>query len=301
MRIIMIQPILRISLLIAVTLVFPLINSAKAAPATPSLDWLSGHWCAEQDTNTIEELWLPPHGGVSVGLGRTLDSERTTGFEYFRIVDLDGVQSFVAQPGGNLPTTFRRTDGGENWIRFENPDHDFPQRIEYHRAGETLHAEVSGPGENGKELLIGFDYFSCGSQAQTNPDADSIRSARAESNQAIARHDVEAIVSSFDVEYVITISTGDILPGREPQAESWSQHFAEFSDVLYIRTPSGITISEAYPLAIENGTWVGTMTTENGAFEKGGQYTASWRKVNGAWKIYSELYVALYCNGVDCP
>ena len=100
-------------------------------------------------------------------------------------------------------------------------------------------------------------------------DADAIRSVRAESNQAIARHDVEAIVSSLYKEYVITVSTGDILPGREPQAGSWSQHFDEFPDVVYVRTPSNVTVSQAYPLAIENGTWVGTMTTQNGALEKG--------------------------------
>ena len=131
-------------------------------------------------------------------------------------------------------------------------------------------------------------------------DADAIRCVRAESNQAIARHDVEAIVSSLYQEYVITVSTGDILPGREPQAESWSQHFDEFPDVVYVRTPSNVTVSQAYPLAIENGTWVGTMTTQNGALEKGGQYTASWRKADGVWKIYSELFVGLYCHGKDC-
>ncbi len=50
------------------------------------------------------------------------------------------------------------------------------------------------------------------------------------------------------------------------------------------------------PLAIENGTWVGTMTTPNGGLERGGQYTAAWRKTDGAWKIYSELFVVLYVN-----
>ncbi len=225
---------------------------------------------------------------------------RTTGFEYFRIADVDGVQSFIAQPGGRPPTAFKRTGGGENWIRFENPDHDFPQRIEYRREGNGLHAEVAGPGANGKETVINFDSVPCGSKAGVNVDTDAIRSVRAGSNQAIARHDVEAIVSSLDQEYVITMSTGDILPGREPQAESWSQHFAQFPDVVYVRTPSNVTISEAYPLAIENGTWLGTMTTQNGALEKGGQYTASWRKADGAWKIYSELFVGLYCHGEDC-
>lgn len=73
-----------------------------------------------------------------------------------------GVQMYIAQPGGRPPTSFKRTAGGEHWVRFENPDHDFPQRIEYRRQGDVLHAEVAGPGDNGEEAVIGFDYSPCG-------------------------------------------------------------------------------------------------------------------------------------------
>jgi len=150
-----------ISLLIATSLAASLIGSANSAAANPSLDWIAGHWCADLGVDTVEELWLPPHGGVAVGLGRTRTSDRTTGFEYFRIVDLDGAQSYIAQPGGRPPTSFTRTAGGERWIRFENPDHDFPQRIEYRREGDALHAKVAGPGENGEDAVISFDYSPC--------------------------------------------------------------------------------------------------------------------------------------------
>lgn len=135
-----------------------------AAPNQP-LDWIAGHWCVDLGEDTVEELWLPPHGGVLVGLGRTLTSERTSGFEYLRIVDLNGMQSYIAQPGGRPPTAFRRTAGGENWVRFENPDHDFPRRVEYRREGQALHAEIAGPGENGKDLVIAYDYSRCQPQA----------------------------------------------------------------------------------------------------------------------------------------
>jgi len=150
-----------VSLFITATLSSPLIGSAKAATTNPSLDWIAGHWCADLGGDTVEEIWLPPHGGVAVGLARTLTSDRTTGFEYFRIADLDGAQSFIAQPGGRPPTSFKRTAGGEHWIRFENPDHDFPQRIEYRREGDELNAEVAGPGENGEEAVISFIYSPC--------------------------------------------------------------------------------------------------------------------------------------------
>ena len=140
-----------------------LIGSAPAAALNPSLDWIAGHWCVDRGEDSVEELWLPPHGGVVVGLGRTRTTDRTTRFEYLRIVDRDGAQSYIAQPGGRPPTAFRRTAGGLRWVRFENPDHDFPQRIEYRRKGDALRAEVSGPGKNGKEVVITVNYSRCGS------------------------------------------------------------------------------------------------------------------------------------------
>ena len=131
-------------------------------------------------------------------------------------------------------------------------------------------------------------------------DAEAIRLLRAQSNEAIARHDADALRAYLAEDFVITISTGAIERSREEHGKSFAAHFEEHPDVVYVRTPSEITLSEAYPLAIEHGTWVGSRTTENGKLENGGQYTAAWRKTDGIWRIYSELFVGLYCSGVDC-
>jgi ketosteroid isomerase-like protein len=138
------------------------------------------------------------------------------------------------------------------------------------------------------------------SAARADDDAGTIRILRDQSNEAIARHDAQAIGSFLSDDYVITISTGAIERSREEHVKSFAQHFEEYPDVLYVRTPSLITISEAYPLALEQGTWVGTRTTTNGKLKSGGQYAAAWRKTDQGWKIHSELFVALYCRGADC-
>jgi len=138
---------------------------AAAVPSAASLDWMAGHWCTEGGAHTVEELWLPPHGGVAIGIGRTRTAEATAAFEYLRILEVDGALSYVAQPGGRPPVVFRHADGGERWIRFENPDHDFPTRIEYRREGDALHAEIAGPGEDGEEQVVRFDYARCESAA----------------------------------------------------------------------------------------------------------------------------------------
>jgi len=139
-----------------------------------------------------------------------------------------------------------------------------------------------------------------GTTAWAADDVETIRTARMESNAAIARHDVDALQSVLDEDFVITISTGDIERSREEHGKSFALHFEQYPDVVYVRTPTEITLSKAYPLAIEHGTWTGSRKSENGVLEHGGQYTAAWRKSDGVWRIYSELFVGLYCSGTDC-
>jgi len=146
--------------LMAVILAPPVMGESNATTAPP-LDWMAGNWCADSGGTAVEEVWLPPRGGVLVGLGRTYTPDRTVGFEFLRIAEVEGVQIYIAQPGGQPPTNFARTAGGENWVRFENPQHDFPQRIEYRRDGGNLHAEVGGPGNNGVEAVIRVEYRAC--------------------------------------------------------------------------------------------------------------------------------------------
>lgn len=149
-------------------------------------------------------------------------------------------------------------------------------------------------------VVVGAIVMSGAQGADPESDKVTIRSMRLQSNEAIARHDAAAVGSFLADDYVITISTGAIERSRKEHVDSFAAHFSQFPDVVYVRTPTTIRISDSYPLAIEHGTWVGSRTTTNGKLESGGEYTAAWRKTDGAWKIYSELFVALYCRGADC-
>jgi ketosteroid isomerase-like protein len=135
-------------------------------------------------------------------------------------------------------------------------------------------------------------------------DAESgkqaIRSMRMQSNEAIARHDTDSLKSFLTDDYVITIGAGMIQHSRDEHARSFASHFSQYPDVVYVRTPTEISISKSYPLAIEEGTWVGSRTAENGKLENGGKYTAAWKKTSDGWRIYSELFVTIYCRGKDC-
>lgn len=138
---------------------------AAAVPTQASagnLTWLSGRWCGGAGSERVEEIWLEPNGEHLLGVSRTTKDGQLASFEFLRIGPGDRVPTYFAQPGGRPPTAFAHTDGGDAWVRFENPAHDFPQRIEYRRDGDRLRAEIAGPGDDGKELVIGFDYTRCG-------------------------------------------------------------------------------------------------------------------------------------------
>jgi hypothetical protein len=138
--------------------------AARAEPGaqTPNrdFDWIAGHWCGERNGSHIEEQWLAARGGVLLGLSRTVKGDKTLSFEFMRI-EIGAETRFVAQPQGNPPTPFKLTASGPGWARFENPAHDFPNRVEYRRTANGLHAEIAGPDKDGKAAIIPFEYAVC--------------------------------------------------------------------------------------------------------------------------------------------
>lgn len=135
---------------------------APAAAGASELAFMAGQWCRGDDHDGVQESWFTPLGGESVGMGRTLAGGQQVAFEYLRIARVDGVTTYFAQPGGREAVTFTRTDGGEGWVRFENPAHDFPQAIAYRRAGAGLTATISGPGPGGETSSMSIEYRPCG-------------------------------------------------------------------------------------------------------------------------------------------
>lgn len=136
--------------------------------------------------------------------------------------------------------------------------------------------------------------------SQAAPDEAQIRQARAESNRAIARHDVSAILARLTDEYQSSVSNGAFMQSRTEMGNAFAARFAESRDALYVRTPESVVVSTAGPVAAEFGSWTGSWTTPGGPFRTGGRYAAYWRKVAGRWLIHSELFVPLFCEGAGC-
>ncbi len=139
----------------------PFIVNASAGDTAALPHWMAGDWCNDSENSRSVERWMAPDGELMLGLSRTVADGRKTQFEYMRITLVDGVPTFIAQPNGVPPTAFKRVDGGSDWIRFEQPAHDFPQRVEYRRIGNALHAEIAGPGNDGQTMTIEFEFTTC--------------------------------------------------------------------------------------------------------------------------------------------
>lgn len=99
-----------------------------------NLAWLAGAWVGTRGTtgSSIEERWSPPLGGAMLAVSRTVNAAgKMVGFEYLRIVERDGGLVYLAQPAGNKATEFVLSELTAKRAVFENPRHDYPQRIMY--------------------------------------------------------------------------------------------------------------------------------------------------------------------------
>jgi hypothetical protein len=137
--------------------------SCTAAPAVPlqadgleALAWLAGCWERRQPGGLLEEQWMRPAGGMLVGMSRTVRDGRAVGWEFMRIVEREGAIVYIATPSGQATAEFTlRAPVGAGAI-FENPAHDFPQRIIYERgSADSLWARIEGD-RGGERRTIEF-------------------------------------------------------------------------------------------------------------------------------------------------
>jgi hypothetical protein len=119
--------------------------------------WLSGCWELRAGARVTIEMWMPPGGGAMLGASRTSVGGNVREFEFLRLRTDGTTLVYVAQPSGQKETEFRGTHASDTLLAFENPAHDFPQRIMYRRRGaDSVVARIEGPGRDGATRGIDF-------------------------------------------------------------------------------------------------------------------------------------------------
>jgi len=121
-----------------------------------SFDWLLGEWQRSNDKEGKQtyETWTKTNNTEYAGHGFTLQQQDTTFQERMSLVKHENTwQLEVAGAGNPKPVVFKLTKTGDNSFTCENPEHDFPTKIEYARNGDQINAAIFGGDQR-----IPFDF-----------------------------------------------------------------------------------------------------------------------------------------------
>ena len=111
--------------------------------AQPDLDWLAGYWLSCENGVEVSETWSTRRGGIMLGSSITNGND-AFGWEQTRIEAGEDGLTFHAQPRNQPPAAFRLVSSGPAEAVFENPEHDFPQRVIYRRSADRLTGRIEG-------------------------------------------------------------------------------------------------------------------------------------------------------------
>jgi hypothetical protein len=118
---------------------------------------LKGCWRTTAEGRQTTEHWLKPGGRTMLGMSRTIAGDQTVEFEFMRIQqEENGAVYLMAIPSGQKEARFKLTKASAKEIVFENPAHDFPQRVIYRFDGkDSLLGRIEGT-TKGKEKSSDF-------------------------------------------------------------------------------------------------------------------------------------------------
>jgi hypothetical protein len=122
------------------------------------LGWLAGCWQRKNGATVVDEQWMRPRAGMMLGMSRTVRQDSVIEFEQLRIYARGGRVVYAASPSGQSSAEFEARTTSDSMVVFENPTHDFPQRIMYRRHGtDSLTARIEGT-RGGRTRGIDFPY-----------------------------------------------------------------------------------------------------------------------------------------------
>lgn len=112
------------------------------------LSWLEGNWENTLGEGLIVENWSKLNDSVFTAKSYFIRGKDTLHFENIELKLTDEDLFYIATVEGqnnNEPVKFKLNPNTESSFMFENPTHDYPQKIEYKKISDTiLSATVSG-------------------------------------------------------------------------------------------------------------------------------------------------------------
>lgn len=103
-------------------------------------------------------------------------------------------------------------------------------------------------------------------------------------------------------DYVLVAGNGEIIRSAEATRAAWSEDFREPGRSACVRQPRNIDVGQDGDglRAAETGQWRCPVTRPTGEAVYHGSYFAHWSKGSGEWRVVSDNYVSLGCDGNGC-
>ncbi len=122
------------------------------------LTWILGKWQRTDATETYE-VWQRADSAF-VGKGYTIKNGKEEISETLQLAQRSDGIYYVATVASNPgPVAFRMVSLTALGATFENPQHDFPQRLFYPKSEtDTMRVEISGPTKDGAVRQIPFPF-----------------------------------------------------------------------------------------------------------------------------------------------
>lgn len=120
-------------------------NAQETKTTIADLAWLAGCWDGSGGGRESLEQWMKPSGQTMLGMSRTVADGKTVDYEFMQVRQQDGNIFYVAKPSGQEEASFKLVKYENKEAVFENPEHDFPQRVIYRLEKDgSLAAAIEG-------------------------------------------------------------------------------------------------------------------------------------------------------------
>lgn len=124
-------------------------KSEKKFEKLEKMNWLVGQWESKTPEGLLTETWTKENDSTFSGQAYFIKNEKDT-VHSESIVLAQVKEELIYRPtvkgqNNDEPIDFKLTSDVENSYTFENPKHDYPQKIVYKKTNETsLVATISG-------------------------------------------------------------------------------------------------------------------------------------------------------------